>query len=317
MNNYIPGLSIVIVNYNSSEYTIRCLDSIQKSEMKTFCLEEIIVVDNASDERNLSILNERTDIRLIRNAKNEGFAKACNQGAADASAEYLLFLNPDTIVKQDTLEVSLSTYRRHLKKGIGALGVQMLDESNQVVRSCSRFPRNFYFFAKCTGLNRIIKSWNLFMCEWNHLTDRKVDEVMGAYFMVSKDIFLKLGGFDERFFVYYEEVDFCYRLVKSGYYNLFCAETDIVHYAGGASKNVKSHRLFYEIRSRIIYMNKTFGHRSAKITIILARLEFFSRLFYLKMKREQQGIKELKEAYLLLMQWLKENSEGDILCSKE
>ena len=98
MSNKLPGVSIIIVNYNSSEYLIKCLDSIARLEQKHFALDKIVVVDNASDQRNRYMLEERKEIHLIKNTKNEGFAKACNQGADETESDYLLFLNPDTIL---------------------------------------------------------------------------------------------------------------------------------------------------------------------------------------------------------------------------
>lgn len=309
MNSILPSLSIIIVNYNSSAYVVKCLNSIAKSSKKHFILDKVIVVDNSSDWKDLSVLEEREDIQLLKNDKNEGFAKACNQGASYVDSDYLLFLNPDTILMEHTLDYSVECYAKQRKQGIGVLGVQILDEYNQITRTCSRFPKNFYFFAKCIGINRIILRWNQFMVEWNHLYSRKVDEVIGAYFFVSKDIFNQLAGFDERFFVYYEEVDFCYRLKQRGYYSYFYAGTNIVHSVGGASKNVKSQRLFYELRSRILFMQKHHGH--VKTTICLAKLEYFSRWIYLRLHGNRLEIKELKLAYSLLKQWLK---DGKDLC---
>lgn len=306
MSSKLPSVSIIIVNYNSSEYLVKCLDSIARLEKTHFVLDKIVVVDNASDQRNRYMLKERKEIHLIKNNKNEGFAKACNQGADETDSDYLLFLNPDTILFEETLDQSVECYEKQKNKRIGVLGVQILNENNEITKTCSRFPKNFYFFAKCMGINRIVHSWNQFMLEWDHRESQKVDEVIGAYFFVSRDIFQLLNGFDERFFVYYEEVDFCYRLKQKGYYSYYYADTAIVHSEGGASKNVKSLRLFYELRSRILYMQKHKGRRRTRITIYLIKLEYLSRWVYLKIQGNHHGTQELKSAYEMLGEWVRD-----------
>lgn len=306
MSNKLPSVSIIIVNYNSSEYLVKCLDSIARLEKTYFVLDKIVVVDNSSDQRNQYMLEERKEIYLIKNNKNEGFAKACNQGADETKSDYILFLNPDTILFEDTLDRSVECYEKQKNKGIGVLGVQILNEHNEITKTCSRFPKNFYFFAKCMGINRIVQSWNQFMLEWDHKESKKVDEVIGAYFFVSRDIFQLLNGFDERFFVYYEEVDFCYRLMQKGYYSYYYADAAIVHLVGGASKNVKSLRLFYELRSRILYMQKHKGRRRTKITIYLIKLEYISRWIYLRIQGNHHGTQELKSAYEMLGEWVRD-----------
>lgn len=297
------SITVVIVNYNSSDYTLKCLDSIANSVQNQCFIDKIVVVDNNSNQEEIERLSSRKDIQLILNHENVGFAKACNQGARFSRSDYLLFLNPDTIVQADTIEKSILCYED--KEGIGVLGVQIRDLNDEVMRTCSRFPKNFYYVMKCLGINRWIRKWNQFMLEWNHMESRTVDEVMGAYFLVSASIFRQFGGFDERFFVYYEEVDFCYRLTEQGYYSYYYSDTYIYHDAGGASRKVKARRLFYEWRSRVLFMEKHHGRNQAKYTIAIIRLEAMSRRCALKVKKDFLGLSDLEAAYGKFNQWVK------------
>mgnify|MGYP003292569965 CR=1 FL=1 len=303
------SLTIIIVNYNSSEYTMKCLDSIEDSVQNRCFVKNIVVVDNNSNKEDIKDLSNRKDIQFILNHENVGFAKACNQGARLAKGDYLLFLNPDTILQTDTIEKSIISYKEMEQEGIGALGVQIRDIENNIMRTCSRFPSNFYFLMKCLGINRLILKWNQFMVEWDHMNSQNVDEVMGAYFLVSTKIFNELNGFDERFFVYYDEVDFCYRLVEQGYHSYFCSDTYITHDAGGTSRKVKAKRLFYEWRSRILFMQKHHGNRKAKYSIAIVRLEVISRRIYHTFKPVLFDFSELIEAYDKFNTWVKHYKE--------
>lgn len=307
----MKSLSIIIVNWNTKTALKNCLVSIEKVVQKSYFISEVIVIDNHSIDESLYLVRQMTfsfHLFIIKNKANKGFAKACNQGAAIGKGDYFLFLNPDTIVKADTFEKSIY-YMNKINNQLGALGVQLLDETGEIQRTCSRLPKKRYYLAKCLGINFIFKKLNSFMLEWDHKKSRKVEEVMGAYFLVPQKVFYQLKGFDERFFVYYEEVDFCARLKKAGYYVYYLATAQIFHKGGGASSQVKAKRLFYEMRSRYQYEKKYSGILGAWITKQLIYLEGISRLVYLLFFKKYKEIQKVKKAYKMLHIWFRNQKQ--------
>lgn len=257
------SLDIVIVNWNSGNQLFNCLKSISQSSKKKFSLNKVIIVDNNSIDNSLhNIKVTDIPIKIIRNKKNKGFAFACNQGAKYSKSDYILFLNPDMKLFEYSLEKSIVFMDKEENKDIGILGIQLVDENGIVQKTCSRFPSVKNISNEILGLDKIFnnKFYGHFMEEWNHQNNRLVDQVIGAYFLVKNDLFNKLGGFDERFFVYYEEVDFSYRARKEGYQSYFLSDVQAFHKGGGTSEQVKAARLFYSLRSRIQYSFKHFNN---------------------------------------------------------
>ena len=139
------------------------------------------------------------------------------------------------------------------------------------------------------------------MEDWNHLDTREVDQVMGAFFMIKRDVFEKMDGFDERFFVYYEELELSKRVKDAGYKTVFVSESQAYHKGGGTSENVKAKRLFYNTRSRIIYGFKHFGLLQASFLLIFTFLvEPFTRTFFLLLKRKYSEIFETFKGFGML-----------------
>lgn len=305
----MDSISIIIVNWNSSVCLERCIQSITDMKKSTFLLEQIIIVDNASsveDIKNLQRLHSNEpNIQIMYNDTNLGFAKACNVGAKGLNSDYLLFLNPDTILRNDTLEkcmIAFANSKFHKDK-IAVLGCKLEDEYGKTQRCCSRLPKLRYYIAKCLGINRIIKSLNQFMLEWDHEESRYVDEVMGAFFLTSGKVFRKLDGFDERFFVYYEEVDYCKRVKDAGFKVYYNSEASVYHEAGGSSKHVKAERLFYELRSRYQYQQKHNGQIGTWSIKVITRLEYISRCILLLITGKKKEISNVNKAYVLLEDW--------------
>jgi N-acetylglucosaminyl-diphospho-decaprenol L-rhamnosyltransferase len=208
-------------------------------------------------------------VTVVANRENRGFAAACNQGAAGSDARYLLFLNPDTILLPGALEKPLEFMESGGSGDVGICGIQLLDENGGVARSCSRFPTTLMFLSKMLGLDRILPAAiaSQPMAEWDHRTDRDVDQVIGAFFLVRRDLFELLGGFDERFFVYFEEVDFSLRAAAEGFRTHFLSEARAVHRGGGCTDQVRARRLSYEIGSRCAYAWKNFSRPSAVLLV--------------------------------------------------
>jgi N-acetylglucosaminyl-diphospho-decaprenol L-rhamnosyltransferase len=250
-----PTLDIVIVNWNTGPFLERCLASITAAEAGDFRLADVIVVDNASTDASLErAASVPLAVTVIRNAANRGFAAACNQGAAAGRADHVLFLNPDTELLPDTLRRAFACLAEASRHNAGIVGAQMLDGRGERDRSCSRFPTLGMVAAEITGLGRLAPR----RFPRRHLepdetpTSGVVDQVIGAFFLVSRETFDLLGGFDERFFVYFEEVDFAYRARASGRPSFFCSDARVFH-EGAVSARKEGRRLYYSLRSRVEY----------------------------------------------------------------
>jgi len=204
-------------------------------------------------------------LSVIRNSKNRGFAAACNQGAQKSDADYLLFLNPDTVLIDDSLITPLHFMQQPENSKIGICGIQLVDALGNVNRTCSRFPTPGMFFFRMLGLVYLFPQifHGQLMTDWDHRENREVDQIMGAFFLVRRCLFEALGGFDERFFVYFEEVDFSLRARQADWSSFYLSDAQAYHKGGGTSEQVKAVRLFYSLRSRILYGFKHFGYFSA------------------------------------------------------
>jgi GT2 family glycosyltransferase len=183
--------------------------------------------------------------------------------------------------------------------------VQLLDEAGHVSRSCARFPSAVGFAAHAVGLDRFFPRLGHFMAEWDHAQTRQVDQVIGAFFLVRRNLFEALHGFDERFFVYFEEVDLSYRARQTGWRSVYLADAQAFHAGGGTSNQVKARRLFYSLRSRLLYAFKHFSWMGA-FAVLLATLlvEPLSRSALALMRRSWVGLKETWAAYGMLWRWL-------------
>lgn len=262
----LPSLDIVIVNWNSGHQLKTCLESFAECDHTGLRISRVVVVDNGSGDGSAEGLH-RVGLPLVvlRNPENRGFARACNQGAAESEAEYLLFLNPDTRLYADSLAAPIRFLEHAENRQVGICGIQALDDRGEVVRSCARFPTTRRFAILLLGLDRVAPRLfpGYFMREWDHADSRPVDQVCGAFYLVRRSLFGELGGFDERFFVYWEDMDFSLRASRAGYDSYYLADAKLYHRVGGISAQVKDRRLYYELRSRIGYVFKHFSFLSA------------------------------------------------------
>jgi N-acetylglucosaminyl-diphospho-decaprenol L-rhamnosyltransferase len=300
----MSSLDIIIVNWNAKKTLFKCLDSI--SVNRAIYQIHVVIVDNASSDSSVEMLeNHKSELPLtiIKNPENRGFAAACNQGARGSSADYLLFLNPDTILSQDSLTKPLTFLAKSNKASIGIVGIQLLDDSGMVSRTCTRFPMPGRFYVKMFALDRLFPKTfpSHFMTEWDHSESRDVDQVMGAFFLVRRSLFEELSGFDERFFLYFEELDFALRARKAGYRSYYFAEAQAYHKGGGTSEQVKATRLFYSLRSRMLYCYKHFEWTSAT-GVLLGTLfiEPFSRMVYAAIRLSGREMAETLKGYAML-----------------
>ncbi len=300
-------ISIVIVNWNSGSQLYNCINSIDNTKKDNLKLE-IIIVDNGSCDNSLdkickSNFKEKLNIKIIKNNRNLGFAKACNIGAQQAKGDYLLFLNPDVVLFDDTFVNLFNFIKNHAFKNVGVYGVQLLNEKGEIQRTCSRFPSTWNLIITSLGLNKI--NHNLFKSilleEWDHLETKEVTHVMGAFYLIKRKIFNRLMGFDERFFVYYEDLDLSKRIFDVGYRSLYVTEARAYHKGGGVSEQVKDKRLYYSLKSIILYSFKHLGILGGIVVLLMTYLiEPITRTVYLLGKKDFKGIVETSKGFWLL-----------------
>lgn len=298
-------IDIVIVNWNSGEQLRQCLASIEAADRGNFTLLRVCVVDNGSQDNSLNGIGQyELPIQIIRNGQNRGFAAACNQGARGSQTDYILFLNPDVRLFKDSLTIPIAFMEKpESKKKVGIVGIQLLDDTGNVASTCARFPTPGRFFANMLGLDRLFprRFPSLFMVEWDHRESREVDHVIGAFFLVRRSLFEVLGGFDERFFVYWEDLDFSLRAKRAGWCSFYLAEAQAYHKGGGISEQIKAARLFYSLRSRILYGYKHFSWWAATgLAVGTLFLEPFTRLVWATVRGSLKENVDTIRGYLML-----------------
>lgn len=259
-----PDLSVIIVTYNSKSDISRCLASLEK-----FCSavrREIIVFDNASTDGTAAwVANTYPNIRLLTHKKNLGFAAANNVAAAEARGRYLLFLNPDTWVDHDLATAMVNFLDAHLEVAVVAPRVLTPDGNVQYSSVCA-LPTLALLFYEQIGLSQLFPRSPRFgryrMTCWEHDDIREVEHVTGACFAIRRGIFVALAGFDEKFFMYIEDVDFSYRLLQHGYKTFYLPAAHIFH-AGGQSGSQHAIQNFLELyRSFYYYFHKHYSWRT-------------------------------------------------------
>ena len=255
-------LSIIVVNWNAGDQLRACMASIVQASagMSPSC--EVIVVDNASTDDSLRGIDEHgLTVHVIANADNHGFAAACNQGARVAHGEYLLFLNPDTRLFADSLTRPMEFMERPENATIGICGIRLIDESGNTSTCAARFPSLRVLAGAILGLAKpFYRVFPPHLMTPRELKESQVvDQVIGAFFLIRGDVFDRCGEFDERFFVYFEEVDLSLRAKHLGYASYFLSDVAAFHKGGGCSEQVKAARLFYSLRSRVQYAKKHYA----------------------------------------------------------
>jgi N-acetylglucosaminyl-diphospho-decaprenol L-rhamnosyltransferase len=226
-----PTLAVVIVNFNAGEYLARCLDSLERrrGDVRT----EVLVIDNASSDGSQATAIGRPGVRLVQNEGNRFLSPAWNQGAAATEAPFLLFLNPDTEWRGGTLADLVRVAREHPRAGI--VGPRILDPDGSVYPSGRRFPSILdatmhAFLSPFTRRTRFTRRYE--MDGWDRTTEREVDWVSGCCMLVPRPAFDEVGGFDEGFPLYAEELDIAARLGDVGRSVLFTPEVEVLHEVG-------------------------------------------------------------------------------------
>ena len=272
-------LDIIIVNWNSSTQLRRCVDSILSSTIKI--PGKLIIVDNCSTDCSIKSLNGITDIQILQPQENMGFGGGCNLGDAQGDAFFILFLNPDIQFPPDSLKKLVDFLNSpKLLPEVGIIGVQLQNPDGSIQKNIARFPRFKELFPRMIGLDRICPRIFKphFVNELDYTKNQLVDQVPGAFFLVRRSCFEQLGGFDKRFFMYYEDVDFSYRAHQAGWNTQYLADVKVFHGGGGTTESIKDKRLFYSLRSRVLFVGKHIGRWQALVVIFATlTIEFLAR----------------------------------------
>ena len=232
--------SIVIVSYNVKDYISQCIRSIYKSDLNKDNYEIIVVDNNSHDGTCEEIINNFTDVKLYKNKINTGFSKAVNKAVSHSSGEYIFILNPDVIVQNNTFSILLSNYSKIDK--IGAVGPKILNSDGTIQHSCKRsFPTPLNSLSRLIGLDKLFPKSKFFgkynLTYLNIDDEHEVDVLSGAFMMVPKIVYDKIDGFDERFFMFGEDIDFCHKIKDIGLKVIYSPLTEIIHYKGESVKN--------------------------------------------------------------------------------
>lgn len=274
-------LSVIIVNYNVKYFLEQCLLSVCKA-----CNgidSEIIVIDNNSVDGSSKVIKEKfPQVRLIENHENLGFSKANNQGIKISKGAYVLILNPDTVVEEDTFGKSLAFMDAH--SDAGGLGVKMIDGKGKFLPESKRgLPTPFVAFCKIFGLSRLFPRSKFFgKYHLGYLDKDKIHEVdiiAGAFMLLRRETLDKTGLLDETFFMYGEDIDLSYRITKAGYKNYYFPETRIIHYKGESTKKSSINYVLVFYNAMIIFARKHFSQKNARLFSLLISFAIYIRAF--------------------------------------
>ncbi|MEK7159905.1 MAG: glycosyltransferase family 2 protein [Patescibacteria group bacterium] len=233
----MKDLSIIIVNYNSKDFVLKCIKSIKDNYTKELKNNEyeIIVVDNASSDNSREVLEKEKDITFIYNSKNLGFSKANNAGIKKSSGRYVLFLNPDTIVYKDTIRKMIDFMEK--EKQAGAATCKVVMGNGEIDDATHRgFPTPWNSLMFFTGLSRLFpksKVFNGYHMGWLDMNKtHKIDALAGAFMLVRRTAGEEVNWWDEDYFFYGEDLDFCYMLKQKGWKIYYVANASIFHHKG-------------------------------------------------------------------------------------
>ncbi len=274
-------LSIIIVNYNVQYFLEQALLSIQKAAEGIEY--DVWVVDNNSIDGSIQILRDKfPSVNLIANVENVGFSKANNQAIERCKGEFVLLLNPDTVLSEDTLTLCIDKMEEDAT--IGAIGVKMIDGGGNYLPESKRgFPSPATAFFKTTGLYKLFPKSGFFNKYYhgdlNPSTNHIIEVLCGAFMFIRREALDKAGHLDEAFFMYGEDIDLSYRILQAGYKNYYLANTTIIHYKGESTKkgSLNYVKTFYQ--AMIIFANKHFHGQSASVYVAFIRIAIFLRGF--------------------------------------
>jgi GT2 family glycosyltransferase len=265
-----PVISIVIVSFNKPAVLINTIKSIQNA-VKTIPFE-LVIVDNASDDNNVDLITKHfPSVKLVLNSKNGGFANGCNVGAQNAIGKFLVFINSDIIIKGDPIPAMLDIFNSDQDTGI--VGCQLLNPDESLQPSEFRFPKLYVRFLQLSGLKRIILGM---LPEIKSRKEKyyETDYVSGAFLMIEKEIFFKVGCFDENYFMYHEDADICFKVKKLGKKVILYNYRGVIHLAQN-KENLNNDFVFLNMNlGQIIFYKNNYSPLKLKLLAVMSIILF-------------------------------------------
>jgi GT2 family glycosyltransferase len=288
-------LSVIILNYNVRYFLEQCILSVQKA------LEgidsEIIVVDNASSDDSCDMMKIKfPHLKLIENRVNLGFPKGNNIGVAQAKGEYICILNPDTVVAEDTFTKIINSKFQIPNSKLGIIGCKLIDGTGNFLPESKRgVPSPWVAFTKIFGLYKISNYFGKYYAQ--HLSENesgKVDILVGAFMMMKRELYLEVGGFDENCFMYSDDIDLSYLVLKTGKSNYYFHDTSVIHYKGESTVRDETYMKRFQEAMRFFY-NKHFK----KSWFFDVMMQVGSFVFSLLKKNQQKNKQRIIDEYVV------------------
>ncbi len=286
-------LSVIILNYNVRYFLEQCVLSVQKA------LEnidgEIIVIDNNSSDDSCAMMKELfPNVKLIENKENLGFPKGNNIGVAQAKGEFICILNPDTVVAEDTFSKILNT--ENWQQNTGIIGCKLIDGTGNFLPESKRgVPTPWVSFTKIFGLYKVSNLFGKYYAQ--HLTENqsgKVDVLVGAFMVMKRDLYNEIGGFDEKCFMYSDDIDLSYMVLQKGKSNYYFHETSVIHYKGESTVRDEKYMKRFQEAMQFFYK------KHFKKSVVF---DFFMRIgvmiFSLIKKNQSKEIKREIDEYII------------------
>lgn len=266
-------ISVIIVSWNARHHLRNCLVSLR--ETSAGLVREIIVVDNASTDGSPDLVAEQfPEVTLIRSNENLGFARANNLGIRRASGKWLALINSDVVVHPGCFEQLIRYLESHAE--VGLAGPRITGGDGRVQLTCARFPTVWNLTCRALALDRVLSRWPLFsgleMRHWDYDRLGEVEVVSGCFWLARKAAVEQVGGLDERFFFYAEDVDWCKRFRDAGWKIMFLPQATATHFGGGSSANAPLRYSIEMLRANLLYWKKHYGIMGKVLYFLLSLL---------------------------------------------
>jgi GT2 family glycosyltransferase len=261
-----PTIDIIIINWNGGQLLKKCVESILTSNYSSYVIH---VLDNGSTDNSCSILETDEKLNIHYVGENLGFGRACNLALKYCSNEYVLLLNPDTIIKSTTISCAIKFLK---DTNVAVYGAAQVNDKGNIMHTCGRFPNFFTYSNDVLGLyrlNNVCFKNGFIQHEWSHNESKFVDHVMGSFYLVRRKIIDELGFMDDRYFVYLEDLDLSKRIVAAGYKIYFDRDNVIYHKGGGISEQVKANRIHYSLHAKYQFALKHFDWFTSIVSLVI------------------------------------------------
>lgn len=291
-------LSVVILNYNVANFLELCIQSVVKATQNID--SEIIVVDNASSDSSVAMVEQHfPQVKLIANTENTGFPNGNNMGVAIAQGEYLCILNPDTVVAEDTFVKFLDFAND--KADLGIAGPKLIDGAGNFLPESKRgIPTPWVAFTKFLELYNYFPKWfgKYYFMQLDENTIGKVEILVGAFMFMKRQLYIDLGGFDERCFMYSDDIDLSYTSLTKGYANYYFPETNVIHYKGESTAKDETFLIRFREAMNFFY-RKHFRANFIFDLMMRVGAKIFSMMKLIKMKQHSE-IRIIPDQYFLV-----------------